>query len=389
MESALEPAGKAVPTPSAYAPRKPLLLCLSHLRWDFVFQRPQHVLTRAARHFDVIYIEEPIETEGALAHWSTAMRDNVSVLTPVLPPGLPERDRHLVLQRLIERLLGGRKVAVAWYYTPMALGFTRQLRADVIVYDNMDELALFHGADSRMLHLEKDLLARADLVFTGGQSLYEAKRHRHTNIHAVPSSVDSGHFSARAAREPGDLAAIPHPRVGFFGVIDERMDMALLDSVAAVRSDLQFIMVGPTAKIDPADRPDRSNIHWLGPKLYEELPAYLQHWDCGFMPFARNDATRFISPTKTPEFLAAGLPIVSTPIHDVVHPYGERGLVEIGSTAAEISAGFDRAMAARRSRAWRDKVQQQLALSSWDRTWAFMHGRVAALRPIAQEEAHA
>jgi UDP-galactopyranose mutase len=229
-------------------------------------------------------------------------------------------------------------------------------------------------------------------MFTGGVSLYEAKRTRHRNIHAVPSSVDVAHFRgvrAPGLTEPADQAAIAGTRVGFFGVIDERMDMALVDALAAARPDLQFVMLGPVVKIDPASRPERPNLHWLGGKGYDELPAYLAHWACGIMPFAMNDATRFISPTKTPEFLAAGLPVVSTPIRDVVRPWGEAGLVEIAADAAGFAAAIDRAVARAATLDWRRGVAEALAQSSWDRTWAFMRGRIAALLPAGREMAHA
>ncbi len=373
----------------------PLLICFSHLRWNFVFQRPQHVLTRATRQFEVVYIEEPIEEPGAEPGWTVnqvkADAGTVTVATPRIPAGLPHAARISLLEVLVGRLLNGRTPDVAWFYTPMALEFARDIRAAVTVYDNMDELSLFHGADSRMLLLETELMARADVVFTGGHSLYEAKRHKHRNIHPVPSSVDTAHFQRRAVRapEPAELKPIANTRVGFFGVIDERMDMALLDSVADLRPDLQFVMVGPTVKIDAGTRPDRANIHWLGGRDYADLPGMLHHWTCGFMPFALNDSTRFISPTKTPEFLAAGLPVVSTPIRDVVRPYGERGLVRIATTPAQFAEAIDLAIADAGAPAWRRAVAAQLAGTSWDRTWSFMLGRLAELADVELEVQYA
>jgi glycosyltransferase involved in cell wall biosynthesis len=371
---------------------RPALLCLSHLRWAFVFQRPQHLLTRATARYDVTYVEEPLFEAGAAPHWRTVASDGIQVATPILPEGLNEAQRHQALEALISQLPAARAPAVAWYYTPLALDFTRHLGADVIVYDNMDELTLFHGADSRIALLEAELLARADIVFTGGHSLYEAKQDRHVNIHPVPSSVDVAHFARDASAplaDPADQAAIPHPRAGFFGVIDERMDMELVAGLAALRPDIQFLMIGPVVKIDPGTCPAAPNIHWLGGKAYAELPAYLHNWDVGLMPFALNDATRFISPTKTPEYLAAGLPVVSTPIRDVVRPYGDRGLVQIAATAQSASAALDDALAIARNPGWRSAVADQLASNSWDRTWAFMLDRIEALAPVTKETAHA
>jgi UDP-galactopyranose mutase len=353
---------------------KRLLLCLSHLRWDFVRQRPHHLLSRAAQRYAVLYVEEPHVRPGVHPHWELAHRDRVMLATPILPESLARPARNAMLAVLLDRLLDGEQPAVAWFYTPLALEFARHLHADVTVYDNMDELALFHGADSRIALLETELLARADLVFTGGLGLWEAKRHRHHNIHAVPSSVDAAHF-ARALgplAEPADLAGMPRPRVGFFGVIDERMDMPLVADLASRRPDLAFVMLGPTTKIDRQHRPTAPNLHWVGGRDYHALPAWLAHWDCGFMPFAINAATRFISPTKTPEYLAAGLPLVSTPIRDVVRPWGELGLVGIGRTAAELSTAIDAALARRHDPDWRGAVAARLAATSWDRTWAFI-----------------
>lgn len=377
-------------TSHAVSSSRPLMVCFSHLRWNFVFQRPQHVMTRAADGYEVIFIEEPVDAAGDAPAWHIATDAGVTIATPQLPAGGSHEVRVAMQAELLETLLMGRTPDVAWYYTPMALEFSEGVAAGVTVYDNMDELALFHGADSCIRRLEDRLMARADVVFTGGHSLYQAKKHRHGNIHAVPSSVDVAHFSRvgkAVLDDPADQAAIPHPRVGFFGVIDERMDMALVDTLAAICPALQFVMVGPTVKIDPATRPRRANIHWLGGKSYAQLPAYLHHWDCGFMPFARNDATRFISPTKTPEFLAAGLPVVSTGIEDVRRPYGDLGLVGIADDAEGFATAIDEAMADAGDLTWRRRVARQLELSSWDSTWAFMRREIEAIStPVLETE---
>ena len=351
------------------------LVCFSHLRWDFVFQRPQHLLTRCAPDRTVLFIEEPVY--GATnAHLNIRDRDGVKIVVPRLPDGYTE-EQGLSLQRQLLDVLLARYVRlpqVHWYYTPMALPFTRHLQPVVTVYDCMDELANFKGASPLLGQLERELLGRADLVFTGGYSLYEHKRPHHPRVHPFPSSVDVPHFASarRQVEEPEDQAAIGHPRLGFFGVIDERMDLDLLAAIAAARPDWQLIMLGPVVKIDPATLPRPANIHWLGGKSYAELPRYIAGWDVALLPFACNDATRFISPTKTPEYLAAGKPVVSTPIRDVVRPYGEMGLVAIASTPAEFIAAIESVLqdegATRQQQAdgW-------LSHLSWDRTWADMH----------------
>ncbi|HYF53228.1 MAG TPA: glycosyltransferase family 1 protein, partial [Salinarimonas sp.] len=357
--------------------KQPLLVCFSHLRWDFVWQRPQHLLSRAAKTYRVLFVEEPHRREGATPHMDVSERPGgITVAAPILPPGMSPEAEIEAQRDLVERLLARETGAprVFWYYTPMALAFTGDLESDACVYDNMDELAAFKGASPQLLALEDELFRRADVVFTGGMSLYEAKRSRHHNVHGLPSSIEAAHFGqARGlAGEPDDHAGIARPRLGFFGVVDERMDVDLVGACAELRPDWQFVMIGPVVKIDPASLPRRDNIHWIGGRDYKDLPRYLAAWDVGFMPFAINEATRFISPTKTPEFLAAGLPVVSTPITDVVRPYGEKGLVEIAMTPLEVVRKAERlmAMGAEERETWLARVDRHLAAGSWDKTWA-------------------
>jgi UDP-galactopyranose mutase len=267
----------------------------------------------------------------------------------------------------------------------MALEFSRGLTSSATVFDCMDELSAFHGAPPELLKHESELLNRADLVFTGGQSLYEAKRERHRRVYAFPSSVDVPHFrSARREKaDPGDQAGIPHPRLGFFGVVDERMDLALLDAVAASRPDWHLVILGPCVKIDPATLPRRANIHYLGMKKYEELPAYLSGWDVALLPFAKNDSTKFISPTKTPEYLAAGRPVVSTSVRDVVRPYGDQGMVYIADGADGFVQAIEQALAPPPP-GWRERVDHFLSDMSWDRTWAEMSSLIDSVSKFSQ-----
>ncbi len=354
---------------------RPLLLCLSHLRWDFVTQRPQHLMRRAAAEFDVIFFEEPVADpevpeEGSLR---VVRDDGVRVATPHLRPetiGAPGA-KHL-LHRLLDRSLSHRQPTVAWYYSPMMLSFSRHLRPVVTVYDCMDELSAFLHAPKALRIFEGELMERADLVFTGGVSLYEARKDLHPSVHCFPSSIDREHF-ARALEpqpDPESQAEIPHPRVGFFGVIDERMDLDLVASTARGAPDLQFVMIGPVVKIDPAVLPHAANIHWLGRCAYEDLPGHLAHWDLGWMPFALNDATRFISPTKTPEFLAAGLPLVSTAVRDVERGWGRAGLVEIADAETMIAAL--RAQLGEPDPVRASMIDAVLSKGSWNRTWRDM-----------------
>ena len=360
---------------------KPILLCFSHLRWNFVFQRPQHLMSRFARDYRVVFWEEPIldATGEPSLDVAVCAKSGVTVAVPHLNPD--QRDLHeKQLRRLVDEFLASRSgPLVRWYYTPMMLPFSRHLQADCTVYDCMDELANFKFAPPELLPLEQELMGLADLVFTGGYSLYEAKRERHLNVHAFPSSVEVAHFgqARKAQADPTDQAGLPRPRFGFYGVIDERMDLELLSAVASQRPDWAFVMIGPVVKISPEDLPSQPNIAWLGGKDYSELPAYLSGWDVAMMPFAINEATRFISPTKTPEYLAAGRPVVSTPIKDVIRHYGELDAVQIASGARDFIAACERALALpTANHEWLRPVDAVLSTMSWDETAGQMRGLI-------------
>jgi UDP-galactopyranose mutase len=390
------PPAESFHVPAGHREADPLLLCLSHLRWNFVFQRPQHLLTRAAAGWPVIFFEEPIRrADITVPRLDISNPDpHVVVAVPVLPEGMDHVAAMRAQRDLLDRLLADlapRKL-VAWFYTPMALGYAAHLAPDATVYDCMDELSAFRGAPPELVQFEKQLLGRADLVFTGGTSLYEGKRGRHPSVHCFPSSIDRAHFAPARGflPEPADLAEVPRPRLGYFGVVDERMDLALLDEMAALRPQWSFVMVGPVVKIDPGALPRRANIHWLGQKAYKELPNYLAHWDIGLMNFALNESTRFISPTKTPEYLAAGLPVISTPIVDVVRGYGEAGHVEIVNDAEDAVTAAEMLLARPRE-PWLSRVDKHLAAMSWDQTWSGMKSLIENVlkdgaRPSAAQE---
>jgi UDP-galactopyranose mutase len=354
------------------------LLCLTHLRWKFVFQRPQHLMSRFASERRVFFFEEPVFSGAApRLHVETCPQTGVRIVVPHLPEGTsPERvadQTRILLDQLIEEQ--EIEQHLLWYYTPMAVSFSAHLSPIATIYDCMDELSGFKNAPAALKQNEAKLFSRADLVFTGGQSLYEAKRKQHPRVHAFPSSVDVAHFiKARThSAEPADQASIPHPRLGYVGVIDERMDLELLAESARLKPDWHFVMVGPVVKISESSLPKAPNIHYLGGKAYDELPAYLAGWDVALLPFARNESTKFISPTKTPEYLAAGLPVVSTSIRDVVRPYGNLRLVHIADTADHFVSSAEEAMNGHLGDSeWLARVDDHLATMSWNRTWASM-----------------
>ena len=349
------------------------IVVFSHLRWDFVFQRPQHLLTRLARHYRIVIVEEPMhDPQGPSRLERSSPQANITVCRPRTPldvPGFHDDQIALVAPLLADLLPAGTR-PIVWFYTPMALPLLKELDPRLVVYDCMDELASFKKAPRQLLQRESALLNLADLVFAGGPSLYEAKRHRHANAHCFPSSVDVDHFrQARGAvASHPDQEAIPHPRLGFYGVIDERVDLELVGALADSHPDWQLVLVGPVVKISEEDLPRRPNIHYLGQRDYRDLPAFLAGWDVCLMPFAINEATRFISPTKVLEYMAAELPIVSTPIADVVGPYG--GVVAIADGADAFAAACAAALAlddaGREAKA--AAMREQVARTSWERT---------------------
>lgn len=378
MQQQLSPVSS---TPTHPAQALSTLICFSHLRWNFVFQRPQHLMTRFARTMRVIFWEEPVLVEGLTAAGvdvAICPDSGVEVMTPKLRAEDDRgNDAAVVAQLLAAVRLDADATLIRWYYTPMMLPFSEALRADCTVYDCMDELANFKNAPAELIALEQRLLDCADLVFTGGYSLYEAKRGRHTSVHPFPSSVDVAHFAA--AREPGDdpadQAGLPRPRLGFYGVVDERMDLDLIAAIADARPDWSIVIVGPVVKISEADLPRRANLHFLGGKGYADLPAYLRGWDVALMPFAINEATRFISPTKTPEYLAGGRPVVSTPVRDVIRHYGDISAVRIAAEPGAFVAACEEALRLQTQADWLGEVDALLAQGSWDITQA----RMAAL----------
>jgi UDP-galactopyranose mutase len=329
-------------------------------------------MIRYARERRVYFIEEPIwHDEGVNRIELTRSSEGVNVVVPHLEHGTSEAAQAALLRDLFQR--EGVQRYVLWFYTPMAMPLAEQLRPLALVYDCMDELGAFKNAPPSLVDRERELFSRAALVFTGGWALYERKKTQHHDVHAFPSSVDVPHFAqARAPQEePEDQRSLLHPRLGFYGVIDERMDLELLAGLSAARPEWSFVLLGPVVKIDPESLPRAANIHYLGSKSYAELPRYASGWDVALLPFARNESTEFISPTKTPEYLAAGLPVVSTSIRDVVRPYQELGLVNIADTCVDFVAACEAALSAaagpRLARA--DEFLSQL---SWDRTWQEM-----------------
>ena len=354
------------------------LIVFSHLRWGFVYQRPQHLLSRLAKTFKVVVVEEPVHDTGPARLERVSQGTNLELLvphTPVEAPGFHD-DQLSVLQPLLASYLreNGIDDYLIWFYTPMALPLMTPLRPRAVIYDCMDELSAFKNAPRQLRQRETALLRTAQLVLTGGPALYESKVGLNPNVHCLPSSVDAAHFaptgldphSADSACALALQGHLPQPRLGFYGVIDERFDLALLEQIARARPHWQLVMVGPVVKIDPAQLPTMANIHWLGMQSYAVLPHLMAGWDVCLMPFALNESTRFISPTKTLEYMAGEKPVVSTPVHDVVGLYGD--VVRIAASAAQFVEACEQAL--RETAAERElrvtAMRGMVRRSSWD-----------------------
>lgn len=370
------------------------IIVFSHLRWNFVFQRPQHLLSRMAEGRRVFFIEEPVRGQGP-ERWDKYEVENssVTVYTPVTPV-----DAHgycaaqmPFLNKLLKRFIEDERPrsCAVWFYTPMALPLLEPFQPATVVYDCMDELSAFKGAPPELARQEAELLAKADVVFTGGRSLYEAKRTKAPNVHCFPSSVDRAHYAQ--ARDPEfDHPRQVHlrkPRLGYFGVIDERLDVPLLRTLAERHPEWEICMVGPVVKIDPATLPHFANIHYFGQQNYEDLPKFLAGWDICLLPFALNEATRFISPTKTLEYMAGGKSIVSTLIRDVATQYAD--IVRIARTADEFVQACEEALSESRAEKARRAALAHKVLdkTSWDVTAVRMDAlleKAAAKRSVAR-----
>ncbi|HEX8406303.1 MAG TPA: NAD(P)-binding protein, partial [Duganella sp.] len=361
------------------------IIVFCHLRWDFVYQRPQQLLSRLAQHYNIAFVEEPVFHDGESFLHSSSPAPNVTVYrphTPVHAAGFHD-DQIPLLQPLLAELSKGDDAPIVWFYTPMALPLLPALHASLVVYDCMDELSAFKNPPKQLLQRETALLKLADLVFTGGPSLYEAKRTRHDNAHCFPSSVDAAHFHRALDRADSHplQANIAGPRLGYYGVIDERFDTDLIAALADAHPEWQLVLVGPVVKIDPAALPQRANIHYLGQQSYQDLPRFLAGWDVCLLPFALNEATRFISPTKVLEYMAAELPSVSTAIKDVEDPYSD--IVWVAHSHGEFITACEAALAMTPvlRAALAEKMRAVVENTSWEKTADGMRALLDATAP--------
>ncbi len=377
-------------SPTIVPPTHPRpLIVHSHLRWDFVWQRPQQILSRFASTRPVLYVEEPVFADD-IGHGTLDVSrpaPGIYRVVPRLPGELrgSNDDAEEAVRTLLLRLIGEQGSLahrfdnpVQWFYTPMpARVMLGAFSECAVVYDCMDELAQFRFAPPDLADRERMLLAVADLVFTGGSKLYESKSRHHRNVHFFGCGVDANHFALARdpdTRVPRTLWSVASPVLGYFGVIDERLDYDLIAKLADAFPDGTLVFVGPLAKVHPSELPRRSNILWLGQQPYASLPSYVKAFDVCLMPFALNEATEFINPTKTLEYLAAGRPVVSTGVPDVVRNFSS--IVRVANSPSEFVRETKLALVPDA-----DRVEEGIArarASSWDAIVAQMDRLIVA-----------
>ena len=352
------------------------LVVLSHLRWVFVWQRPQHLISRLARNRRTWFVEEPMVGKVIEPALRTAEHGPVTRVWLEVPG----EQRHVdfgdqvaaCYGDALKALLGNEHGRVVWLYTPMAFEIGTALEPEVVVYDMMDDLASFKGAPAALRFLQQQALRRADVVFAGGRSLHRSVAGHRPDAHLFASGVEPEHYAAAGAARRGG----PRPVAGYVGVIDERIDLELIRKLAAALPDWEIRLVGPVVKIDEDRLPRPENITYPGAQPYERLPQVMSEFDVGLMPFELNEATASISPTKTLEYLAAGLPVVSTRVPDVVADYGHEVALadEADGFAAACAAGLAEDPDERRLR-----VAPILRLHHWDAIAARMLALVQAV----------
>jgi glycosyltransferase involved in cell wall biosynthesis len=342
------------------------MIVFCHLRWQFVYQRPQHIISRMSQTMKILFIEETIHNE------ENENSGNLIIVDEMLHVLQPNVRNIEAIAALIPAYVKNKSIAIGWFYSASFSPLLESIHFENVVYDCMDELSLFKGAPEHLINQEKYLMAHADIIFTGGKSLYESKKELHPNVHCFPSSVDESHFAQalNGISIPSDIVHVPSPIVGYYGVIDERIDLYLIDQAAEKMPHVSFVMIGPLAKIEDSDLPKRDNIYYLGMKSYDELPHYLKAFDIAMMPFALNDATKYISPTKTLEYMAAGKPIISTKIMDVVRDYSS--CVSLVDSPDDLCNAITMLLDTKNQSSMNQEYFKILQKTSWDATVAAM-----------------
>jgi len=366
------------------------LIVFCHLRWDFVWQRPQQFHSRFAKRRRVLFVEGPFVEPGdfepyyslrAVPEHPGVTLMNMHFSEEAWNKGgvYVDATRRALLDKALATDLKGRfDSPVAWFYDPMAVeSHLGQHGAIATVYDCMDELSQFRFAPPELVQRERRLLLNADVVFAGGRKMAQSKRRFNTNVHFYGCGVDVAHFGkARQATTavPEDIKHIEGKVLGYFGVVDERLDYDLIGQLADANLDWNVVIIGPTAKVNPADFPQRPNLHWLGGRDYSQLPSYTKRFDVALMPFALNEATEYINPTKALEYMATATPIISTPVPDVVSNFST--VCKISKTSEEF-VKFACEQAAQIDQVAVERGVKMASENTWDAIVAKMEGHIA------------
>jgi glycosyltransferase involved in cell wall biosynthesis len=350
------------------------LIVLSHVRWTDAWQRPHHVVSRLARERRTWFVEGP-SPGGHQPPRLVTLADGDVTRAWLEPPPTGEGDGDAAGPETVEtyrRLLPGLVGPadgdrVVWLCTPLALDIAGALDPTVLVYDvAIDELLSLRGVPQGVALAQKEALARADVVFTASPSLHRSVIEQgRPDAHLAPGGVDPAHFAA--ARRPRTDRG--RPVAGYVGPIDERIDVALVAALATALADWEIRIVGPVGGIDPAALPRAANITYPGPVPYAALPEVMADLDVAVMPLAVGAAPRSTNPTTALEHLAAGLPVVTTPVPDVVTQFGT--IVDVADDAGAFALACVRALGQSRRR-HRNRVAQLLRRHDWDAVTAGM-----------------
>jgi hypothetical protein len=369
-------------------PALPVLMVFSHMAWNPGQGRTPQLMAALAGRWQILFVEAPRHAAGAARLESRAIRAGLTVLTLTTPApaaGFHDDAQAFGVTLLREELAGRRlKIDIAWLDTPMAWPLAQALGIACLAYDCLEGPPASLQFDAALLHQRESALMRtAALMVAAGPSLFNAHRHRHANLHCVCSAVHAEHFSpasleltsARARRGHVLQSSLARPRLGYFGSIDERLDLDLLAALADRQPGWAFVMVGSVAGIAAERLPQRRNIHWLGEQDDALLPYLLAGWDLALMPYVVSEATRFLMPSQTLEYMAGYQPIVSTPVRDVQALYAPA--VTIAAPQAEAFSSACEEVLAESARARSARLIDMariVARHAWANTADFVHG---------------
>lgn len=353
------------------------LLVLAHSRWDLDHHRGHNIFSRYAQKRRVFYFEEPSfgQTEIPRLHIRDTF-ENVMVVTPHLPNPIKSNQIDSILRELIDELIFEEEIInfTLWLQTPRAFRYARDIDATTIIYECMEDYDNINNFSENLFQVEKELMENSDIIFVVSEALYQKKKFQHHNIHVFPNSADYFHFiqSRDFILDPYDQIHIPHPRIGFYGIIDQSIDLKLIDEIAQIREDLNFVFIGPLKDTKFSQLPTRKNIYYLEQKDYNLIPLYVAEWDCGLLPFCINEVTQYSSPHQTAELLMAGKPIVATHIPDISIRFGKKSLAKMASNAEDFSEKIDKAILESKEQKWKELIDNELKNETWDQVFKKM-----------------